>query len=443
MKKTLLLADDSPTIQKVINLTFADEGIDVISVGDGNAAIQQLRELTPDLVMADVHMPGLNGYQICERIRQNAELSKVPVILLVGSFEPFDEEEAKRVGADDFLMKPFQSIRQLVSRVAALLDTAPGETESFAESGSPAETHAAASITPEDTFHAPWPEDSSEAVTVETTLEEISGEDDLSDFDSEFDRTFPDAASLSSEFIDITKFAAREETAPEPVPEAAPEAAEFAEDTEQAEEILERVHDEDEEPASISAEPAPILDLGYPGAPESVSESEALLEISGGEPIVPAEQAPIPLTAEPDVEKIEASEPEPEPEQYDFRQPDAFDDDADIRESFHGVSRGLPVLEEKPDLSSRPPEQILTPLERISDAAPSEVSTDQADGFSAAATTGSEAAPAPQQIAPEAIEAIAQRVFEKLSEKMVKEMVPEMKDLIARELTSESSDKDK
>lgn len=127
MKKTLLLADDSPTIQKVINLTFADEGIDVITVGDGNAAIQKLREIKPDLVVLDVHMPGLNGYQICERIRQNTELSKVPVILLVGSFEPFDEDEAKRVGADDFLMKPFQSIRQLVSRVAALLEPAPLE----------------------------------------------------------------------------------------------------------------------------------------------------------------------------------------------------------------------------------------------------------------------------------------------------------------------------
>jgi len=127
LKKTLLLADDSPTIQKVINLTFADEGIDIIAVSDGNAAIQQLRDMTPDLVMADVHMPGLNGYQICERLRQNADLKKVPVILLVGSFEPFDEEEAKRVGADDFLMKPFQSIRQLVSRVTALLDTGSQE----------------------------------------------------------------------------------------------------------------------------------------------------------------------------------------------------------------------------------------------------------------------------------------------------------------------------
>ncbi len=121
-KHKLLLADDSITIQKVVNLTFADEGIEVISVSDGNAAIEKLAEFTPDLVMVDINMPGLSGYEICERIRANQETSRVPVILLVGSFEPFDEAEAQRVGANDFLTKPFQSIRQLVTKVSGLLD---------------------------------------------------------------------------------------------------------------------------------------------------------------------------------------------------------------------------------------------------------------------------------------------------------------------------------
>jgi CheY-like chemotaxis protein len=120
-QRKLLLADDSITIQKVVNLTFADEGIEVITVGDGDSAMDKLEEVKPDLIMADVNMPGLNGYQICERIRQSEDLKKTPVILLVGSFEPFDEAEAKRVGANDFLTKPFQSIRQLVSKVTDLL----------------------------------------------------------------------------------------------------------------------------------------------------------------------------------------------------------------------------------------------------------------------------------------------------------------------------------
>ncbi|HRH42693.1 MAG TPA: response regulator [Pyrinomonadaceae bacterium] len=123
-KRKLLLADDSVTIQKVVNLTFADEGIEVISVGDGDTALEKFLEVSPDLVMADVNMPGLTGYQLCEKIRENGENSQTPVILLVGSFEPFDEEEAKRVGADDFLTKPFQSIRQLVNKVTVLLNSA-------------------------------------------------------------------------------------------------------------------------------------------------------------------------------------------------------------------------------------------------------------------------------------------------------------------------------
>lgn len=120
-KRKLLLADDSITIQKVVNLTFADEGFEVISVGDGNSAIDKLRENSPDLVLADVNMPGLNGYEICEKIKETNR--DMPVILLVGSFEPFDEDEAKRVGADDYLTKPFQSISQLVSKVTNLLNS--------------------------------------------------------------------------------------------------------------------------------------------------------------------------------------------------------------------------------------------------------------------------------------------------------------------------------
>ena len=122
-QRKILLADDSITIQKVVNLTFADEGIEVLTVGDGDAAMEKIIEFKPDLILADVNMPGLSGYQICEKIKQSEDFSKTPVILLVGSFEPFDEQEAQRVGADDYLTKPFQSIRQLVGKVTELLDS--------------------------------------------------------------------------------------------------------------------------------------------------------------------------------------------------------------------------------------------------------------------------------------------------------------------------------
>jgi CheY-like chemotaxis protein len=128
-KRKLLLADDSVTIQKVVNLTFADEGIDVITVGDGNAAIAKISEIAPDVILADVHMPGLSGYQVCEMVRSNEATRKLPVVLLVGSFEPFDETEAARVGANAYLTKPFQSIRQLVSQVSELIRTSSPQAE--------------------------------------------------------------------------------------------------------------------------------------------------------------------------------------------------------------------------------------------------------------------------------------------------------------------------
>jgi CheY-like chemotaxis protein len=123
--RKLLLADDSVTIQKVIELTFADEGVRVVAFSNGQDAIDRLEEVAPDIVLADVFMPSKSGYEVCEYVKQNEKLKHVPVMLLVGSFEPFDEAEARRVGADDILTKPFQSIRRLIDRVGALVSSPP------------------------------------------------------------------------------------------------------------------------------------------------------------------------------------------------------------------------------------------------------------------------------------------------------------------------------
>ena len=119
--RTLLLADDSVAIQKVIDLTFTDEGMQVITTGDGQDALEKLNQSKPDVVLADVFMPGVDGYELCKFIKQSEQFRGVPVMLLVGSFEPFDETKAKRAGADDVVTKPFQSIRDLVSRVGLLV----------------------------------------------------------------------------------------------------------------------------------------------------------------------------------------------------------------------------------------------------------------------------------------------------------------------------------
>jgi len=118
----ILLADDSATVQKIITLTFSDEGVEVIAVSNGDEAIDRLRRLRPALVMADICIPGKDGYEICEFVKTHPEMEGTPVILLVPAFEPFDEERARRIGADYHLTKPFQSIRMLISVVKNLID---------------------------------------------------------------------------------------------------------------------------------------------------------------------------------------------------------------------------------------------------------------------------------------------------------------------------------
>ncbi|MDI6729263.1 MAG: response regulator [Thermodesulfovibrionales bacterium] len=120
MPYKLLLADDSLTIQKVVELVLAPEDFEIRAFNDGEQALQALESFKPDIILADIEMPKLNGYQLCEKIKNDMATAMIPVILLAGAFEPFDEEYAKSVYADDFIIKPFES-QELISKVKALL----------------------------------------------------------------------------------------------------------------------------------------------------------------------------------------------------------------------------------------------------------------------------------------------------------------------------------
>lgn len=120
MPQKILLADDSITIQKVISLTLASEDYELTVVGDGNSAIERAKTLKPDLIMADVAMPGKNGYEVCEAVKNDPQLKGTPVLLLSGTFETIDPAEAERVHADSHIVKPFES-EELINRVKDLL----------------------------------------------------------------------------------------------------------------------------------------------------------------------------------------------------------------------------------------------------------------------------------------------------------------------------------
>ncbi len=118
---TILVADDNSNIQKMVALAFKDEGIDVVTVGNGEAAIRKAVEVSPDIVLADIFMPVRSGYEVCEYLKQTTRFAHIPVILLAGAFDPFDEREAQRVGADGVLKKPFVPTEPLVNLVKSLL----------------------------------------------------------------------------------------------------------------------------------------------------------------------------------------------------------------------------------------------------------------------------------------------------------------------------------
>jgi CheY-like chemotaxis protein len=127
MSIKILLADDSITIQKVVGIIFGGEEYSLTVVDNGKAAVEKAREINPDVLLIDALMPGMSGYEACEAVRATPALSTKPILLLTGSFEPFDEDKAKNCGADDFLAKPFES-QQIVTKVKELIELASTRT---------------------------------------------------------------------------------------------------------------------------------------------------------------------------------------------------------------------------------------------------------------------------------------------------------------------------
>lgn len=119
MPKTILLADDSSTIRKIVELTFSGTDIRVEAFGSGAAALENLERVNPDLILADVVMPGPTGYELCRQVK--ALDNAIPVVLLSSAFEPYDSDLAAECGADRHLIKPFES-GTLAETVRELLD---------------------------------------------------------------------------------------------------------------------------------------------------------------------------------------------------------------------------------------------------------------------------------------------------------------------------------
>ena len=122
MRQTLLIADDSSTIQRVIKLALADENVDIVVAGTGRDAIKQIESNRPALVLADTRMPDGTGYEVAEFVASKSGSKPVPVVLMSGAFETLDEQRAKAAGCVAVLVKPFEP-EKLVRTVQELLGT--------------------------------------------------------------------------------------------------------------------------------------------------------------------------------------------------------------------------------------------------------------------------------------------------------------------------------
>jgi len=197
VKRVILLADDSPTIQRLVAQMFVDANFEIVSVSNGDAAIRKFEELKPSVVLADIYMPGKNGYEVCAYVKKHAERSDTPVILLAGAFDAFDERVASEAGATAHITKPFEP-QALVNLVFSLF---PGEKQSTRSRPQPSSVpvNPLAAAAPLEPAPAPAlaPEPVAAATVVPQAKQEANAPEDLLGLNELFKPAAP-APALSS-----------------------------------------------------------------------------------------------------------------------------------------------------------------------------------------------------------------------------------------------------
>jgi len=123
MTKTILVVDDDLRTLKLVGLVLNQEGYDVVAADSGEEALEKARAQDPDLIVLDVLMPGLNGYEVAQQLRADPATAGVPILMLTAKSDLNDRMTGFEVGADDYLTKPFHR-DELVARVESVLHLA-------------------------------------------------------------------------------------------------------------------------------------------------------------------------------------------------------------------------------------------------------------------------------------------------------------------------------
>jgi CheY-like chemotaxis protein len=432
---TLLLADDSVTIQRVIELTFADQDVTVVAVGDGDQAIERIEASAPDIVLADIGMPGRNGYEVAQYIRRSPSLSHIPVVLLTGAFEPVDQARADDAGCDGVLAKPFEPqlvisrVKELLARPQPGLDQTTrhsGDAERGAEAA--AAVGAAPTAEPVDISWAPptpQPQDPGAATLAAAELPSRRAEPppDLTDYfdqlDAAFSRAKPAAAAPAPRAVDHFEHT--------PPPPAASDRDWYAALTDPGRES------QAETTASSPADPADDLAVSFAALPQTEAPPPAA---SFNEPTPVIEQA---LSSAPDdrLAPIEESAPvESAPWSAPVAEPVST-----------SVPSPSPVPSETAAAFAPPPaarhQELplpnVPPLPHLADAFAALLAAEQGEPLPAGALwPAAEPAPAPPAVvSEETIDEITRRVLEKLSDSVVRQAVADVASTIAERLIRE------
>jgi len=374
MTKKLLLADDSITIQKVIGIIFATEDYQLIVTENGDEAFDKALQEYPDLVIADIAMPGKDGFELCEAIKSDPRLPHTSVLLLPGTFEHFDEERAQAVGADGWINKPFES-QALLDKVAQLLevepirlDAAPAaavaeavETEpapeeevvdlasmeepegqmAAVEEESPEDIWDAVSFEEDDLQDSAQPVDQSLEVAAEDVSEEsIAGSDDFPATEDlvleespEFDPS-PESEIIEEPALELTEEEAVDFSSAEEEVDFSAEGEELLEPVAEETEPVEEVAEFDEEPLDLTEE-----------AVEPAEEFSAAEELPEEELLELAEEdiSEDPITT-PETEMAEEDDAEDEEEILDLGVEDILEEEPLAEEV---EEEPLPAVEEE------------------------------------------------------------------------------------------------
>jgi len=469
MGKKILLADDSITIQKVIELTFSDEDFEVVTVGNGRLAVEKVQDVRPDLVLCDIIMPEKDGYEVCDFIKKTPSLAHIPVLLLTGAFEPFDQDRANRVGCDGFLAKPFEP-QTLIAKVKDLLSQAGTRTV--------APTRAAAAPPPP----APAPAASASPMASGSAYAPPAARPDATGHSDDFqagepsfitDEPLETPTMITPSYTEIGKSVVYEEPPmPPPAPAAAaPEELSYVDDLPEADELMDVSAEEsatlqgDVAEDTMSDTPSPWaqptvevpLEMRAQASVESASPSEATFDEVFEEEPAPAPAAP---AATPHAQESADAHLGSRSEDFGYvRTQDVVGSPAapsvpsaaapeTVREGFGWVRQadlpGTPAARHEAGSFTG----VRAPEPEKQAPAPREVAPPAAESsFATVASPSAPEPPAASSIAAEVgvpvdmVEKIAQRVVAQISEKVIREIAWEVIPDLAENLIKKEIDR--